>query len=357
MSQAPINTQVDQQYLNATLDTLRTLAAETDGRAIVNRNDLATGMKQIVTDSSAYYLLGYNSTQGAADGKFHEIKVKVNRPGIQVRARRGYWALTTADVARIEAPKVEAPKAIDNALAAITVPSAARNVVRTWVGMSRGAGGKTKLTLVWEQAQGTAGVRDERNEAPSRVMVTAIAPDGSPYFRGRVPETAPAPAPNAPPASGRAAFDVNPGKVQLRLSVEGAASQVLDTETREIAVPDLTGDTTFGTPLVYRARTARDFQQIKADPQAMPIATREFSRADRLLVRVPIYGPGGTVPMLGAHLLNRNGQSMSELAIAASGAPDTQQIELPLAALAPGEYILEIKAGDLRELVGFRVTS
>jgi hypothetical protein len=210
---------------------------------------------------------------------------------------------------------------------------------------------------VWEQALGTAGVRDERNEAPSRVMVTAIAPDGSPYFRGRVPETAPAPAPNAPPTSGRVAFDVNPGKVQLRLSVEGAASQVLDTETREIAIPDLTGDTTFGTPLVYRARTARDFQQIKADPQAMPIATREFSRADRLLVRVPIYGPGGTVPMLGAHLLNRNGQSMSELVIAASGAPDTQQVELPLSALAPGEYILEIKAGDLRELVGFRVTS
>ena len=35
---------------------------ETDGRAIVNRNDLTVGMKQIVRDTSAYYLLGYNST-------------------------------------------------------------------------------------------------------------------------------------------------------------------------------------------------------------------------------------------------------------------------------------------------------
>ena len=41
----------------------RTLADNTDGRAIINRNDLATGMKQIIRDSSGYYLLGYNSTR------------------------------------------------------------------------------------------------------------------------------------------------------------------------------------------------------------------------------------------------------------------------------------------------------
>jgi hypothetical protein len=46
-----------------TMDTLRVLAEKTDGRAIVNRNDLARGMQQIVRDSSAYYLLGYNSSR------------------------------------------------------------------------------------------------------------------------------------------------------------------------------------------------------------------------------------------------------------------------------------------------------
>jgi hypothetical protein len=84
---------------------------------------------------------------------------------------------------------------------------------------------------------------------------------------------------------------------------------------------------------------------------------REFSRADRLVVRVPVYGPGGTTPAFTAHLLNRTGQPMNELPAAASGAPDMQQIELALAALAPGEYIIELEAGDLKELVGFRVTS
>ena len=60
----------DRVAAQMTRDTLFTLAGETDGRAIVNRNDLARAMKQIVADSSAYYLLGYNS-QAKNDGKFH----------------------------------------------------------------------------------------------------------------------------------------------------------------------------------------------------------------------------------------------------------------------------------------------
>ena len=75
--------------LRQTQDTLRVLDDETDGRAIVNSNDLARAMKQIVADSSAYYLLGYNSTQAPQDGKFHEIKVRVKRSGTDVRARKG----------------------------------------------------------------------------------------------------------------------------------------------------------------------------------------------------------------------------------------------------------------------------
>ena len=46
----------DRQYFNSSLETLRTLAINTDGHAIVNRNDLTMGMKQIVRDNGAYYL-------------------------------------------------------------------------------------------------------------------------------------------------------------------------------------------------------------------------------------------------------------------------------------------------------------
>ena len=139
--------------------------------------------------------------------------------------------------------------------------------------------------------------------------------------------------------------------------MEGSAAQVLDSEMREISVPDLTSaQAMLGTASVLRARTAREFQQLRTDGDAVPIAGREFSRIEHLLIRVPAYGPGGTTPVLSVHLLNRAGAAMNELN--AEPAPRTaeQQIDLPLAALPPGEYVLEIKTGEATELVGFRVT-
>src|SRR5262245_40323101 len=88
---------IDNARLRARLTTLRTLAEATDGLAIVDSNNLAAGMKRIVDDLSAYYLLGYVSS-GKLDGKFHSITVRVKRPGVQVRARRGYLAATPAAI-------------------------------------------------------------------------------------------------------------------------------------------------------------------------------------------------------------------------------------------------------------------
>ena len=356
-----INFQTDSKYLTSTMDTLRTLAENTDGRAIVNRNDIVAGMRQITRDSSAYYLLGYNSTQSPTDGKFHEIKVKVKRPGVQVRARKGYWAMTADDTARALAPKKEerTPE-VTNALNAVAARTSSAAVVRTWIGTSRGENGKTRVTFVWEPIPKTPGdVVSNRAEPAARVSVMAVGTDGSPYYRGKV-EGSPA---NGPVAAkgGQVSFEVNPGKVQLRLSVEGSMSQVLDTESRELTVPDLTSpQAMLGTPAIYRARTLRDFQILKTDPDATPAATREFSRTDRVLVRVPSYGPGDTAAKLSIHLLNRAGQAMSEVPAAPAPKPTEQQFELPLNALAPGEYVLEIKAaseaGEAKELLGFRVT-
>jgi VWFA-related protein len=360
--------QTDAKYLSSTMDTLRTLAENTDGRAIVNRNDIAGGMKQITRDSSAYYLIGYNSLQAPTDGKFHEIKVRVKRPGVQVRARRGYWALNREEAARATAPaKPSVPKPVEAAIAAAVIRPSRATVVRSWIGMSRGESGKTRVTYVWEPLPKAPG--DRPREEPARVSLMAIAPDGSPSFRGKVPDVALAStSPSAATSGGAAAarapsrvtFDVPPGKIQLRISVEGSAAQVLDSETREISVPDLTSpQPTLGTPSVLRARTAREFQQLKTDADAVPVANREFNRIEHLLVRVPTYGPAGTMPALSVHLLNRAGSAMNELKAEPAPKPGEQQIDLPLAALPPGEYVLEIKTGDqggATELVGFRVT-
>jgi hypothetical protein len=159
-------------------------------------------------------------------------------------------------------------------------------------------------------------------------------------------------------------FEVNPGKIQLRLSVEGAASQVLDQEVRDVTIPDLTSaQVVIGTPEVFRARVLKEFQQLKADPNAVPVPAREFSRTERVLLRVTAYAPGTATPTVKAHLLSRAGQAMSDLVVTPPAAANTPfQIDLPLSGLAPGEYVVEITAaaeggGDARELVGFRVTA
>lgn len=370
-----VGSQTDRQYLNSTMDSLRELSEQSDGRAIVNRNDLGSAMKQIVRDTSAYYLIGYNSTQTPTDGKFHEIKVRVKRPGVQVRARKGYWALTAEETAKATAkPKPGPPKAVTDALASVSRPDRTQ-VIRTWIGTSRGEHGKTKVTFVWEPVQHTAG--DAQRDQPSRVSLMAAGADGAPYFRGRIPDTAVAGATSgngatgtngssaaAPRAPSRVVFEAPPGKMELRVSVEGTSSQVLDTEMREVTVPDLTApNAALGTPAVYRARTPRELQQLKADPDAAPVALREFSRTDKLLVRVPAYAPGGASPVLTARMLNRAGDSISELPVTASATPGGDaQFDLALSSFPPGEYILEIKAAggdgassDSRELVAFRI--
>src|SRR5205085_1355282 len=127
-------------------------------------------------------------------------------------------------------------------------------------------------------------------------------------------------------------FEAPPGKMQLRVAVEGAASEVLDSEIRDIVVPDLTApQTALATPEVFRARTARELQQLKSDSKPLPIAGREFSRTERILIRVPAYSPGTQPPQVTARLLNRAGQAMSELAVA-PGPAAVPQIEVPLAA-------------------------
>ena len=354
-----IGAQTDRAYLNATMDTLRTLSYETDGRPIMGRNDLLAGMKQIASDSSAYYLLGYSSTVAPTDGKFHDIKVRVKRSGVQVRSRKGYWALTTEDIERAtRAPAPEAPKPLAAALATIAAPAGAR-LIRSWIGTERGANGKTKVTFVWEPEPGPSLGAARAVERPVRVSVVAAGADGTPLFRAKVPEGEPARAQaagSAPPS--RVSFEVPPGRVQLRLAVEGANAEVLDSERREIDVPDLTAPRTLlGTAEVLRGRTARDMQQLRGNPQVVPSPVREFSRMERLLVRVPVYGPGESSPTLTCRVLNRAGAPISTLPM--TMAAQRAEVEVPLAGLPAGEYVIEVTAngpgGEATELIGIRI--
>jgi VWFA-related protein len=76
----------------ASQETLTTLSADTGGKAFLDNNDFSPAFAQIQRDSSAYYVLGFNSTNHARDGRFRKLQIKVNRPGVKLEYRPGYYA-------------------------------------------------------------------------------------------------------------------------------------------------------------------------------------------------------------------------------------------------------------------------
>ncbi len=366
-----VGQQTDRQLLQSTMESLRMLADETDGRAIVNRNDLDAGLKQVVRDSSAYYLLGYNSANTTADGKFHEIKVRTRRPGVQIRARRGYWALTKEEMARALAPPPPpVPTAVSKALGSIAEPRQGR-YIREWIGTGKGEGGRTRVTFVWDPLPPVPGL-----ERRGRLSVVLQAARGSRvYYNGPVGDPPPPgdtaarpvageteqPAPA--PAPALVAFDAEPGSLQVRITVKGEQGETLDSEARDLSVPDLTQvRIALSTPAVFRTATAREYQALLASPSPVPTPAREFRRTERLVVRFEAYAPGSEVPSVSARVLNRMGKGMADLPVKAPQPPGTvYQLDLPLAGFAAGEYLIEVKAtgpsGEATELVPIKITS
>jgi VWFA-related protein len=68
-----------------------TLAVQTGGFSVRNQNDLEAGLNRIARESQIYYLLGYQPTQTSKPGTFRRVEVRVTRPDLKVRARRGYY--------------------------------------------------------------------------------------------------------------------------------------------------------------------------------------------------------------------------------------------------------------------------
>jgi VWFA-related protein len=341
-------------------ETLRALADGTDGHALVAGGNADGEFQQIMDDASAYYLLTYRSTH-VDDGNFREVQVHVKRPGVSVRARKGYWALWPDEAFVGELLRRGNEPAPSTLPPAFDVPRRTSPLIRPWFGTSRGADGKVRVTFVWEPAGRVPGDRS-RVGPPARVALKALGPDGTLVFDGIVmPAAVSELQARADPAVARAVFDVSPGRLRLVMAIEDAGTQSIDSDAREIAIRDLKGPVALGTAEVLRIRTARDFRAVDADPDAVPVASREFSRTERLIIRFPAYAPGGP-PHASARLLGRSGAVLRDLPV---GLPRTDgglfQIDLPLAGFAPGEYSIEISAsspaGEAKDLLGFRVTN
>jgi len=73
-------------------ETLVSLSGDTGGRAFLDSNDFGKVFTQVQQDTASYYVLGYHSSNPVRDGRFRRITVKINRPGLKIEYRKGYYA-------------------------------------------------------------------------------------------------------------------------------------------------------------------------------------------------------------------------------------------------------------------------
>jgi VWFA-related protein len=303
---------------------LAALATATGAESIVS-NDMSSALRRVVSHASAFYLIGYAPSHAEMDGKFREINVRVRQPGVQVRARNGYWAPRATEVERARALAMAAamPSPVSAALRELA-PDNSRRAADFWVGQAPGADDGVDLHVAW----GPRPTTDERLAAAA-VSLLAKNDTGTVY--------------DGPVGDEGVTFVAAPGPLELDFTVHDEAGEVVDRELREVDVGD-PGQTLLAltTPVLSRARNAAEFRALSEVPT--PYAGREFSRTDRLLVRGFAYGAKAEGAEITAQLVGPRGATLAQLPVRRAGSQDGFLIDLPLTSLALGEFLIAIAA-------------
>jgi VWFA-related protein len=356
LSEGPVDVVTDAAYLRARLDSLQTLASGTDGLAIVNSNDIDRGLRRVVDDLTSYYLLGYYSTNAKLDGKFRSIKVRVKRPGVDLRYRRGYRAATPGELAgRPEAAPSAgtAPSPVTGALGALARVRADAVVHAqagyTWLAEADGAV-RPVLWLVGEWDPSVA-ARDEQWKAGAEVTVSVTAPDKTAIDTVKRTLTRETRAFDArvPVPAGQTA-----GDYVVRVTTKPAGSVLGSTEAIHVAVPKwpAAGATALGQPMLFRRGPF-------SGPGWVAVGDPRFRRQERLKLELAVSGP---MTASRIQLLDRAGRPLAVPVAAAERDEAGAKIvsgELALAPLAAGDYLIEtsIVNGDTTQKVlsAFRI--
>jgi VWFA-related protein len=140
--------------LTPTIDTMQELADETGGRAFYGTNDIMGSIRRALDDSKLTYTLGYYPADTKWDGKFHELKVRVQHSGAKVLCRRGYFAIPESPMGGKEQEKAmleAAAEPLDATAIGLTVeesPSPQQNVLPVTVGIDTHS-----ITLIQQQGR------------------------------------------------------------------------------------------------------------------------------------------------------------------------------------------------------------
>src|SRR5688500_7443524 len=279
---------------------LRRLAADTGGRAILNTNNPMEQLSSVMADASAYYLVGYTPTRRGNDGKFHEIKVRVKRRGVQVTARRGYWSASEKEItAAAEAAATPVNVGLTTALSGLS-DSVNTRAVAIWTGFAKGERGRTKVTFTWEANPGST-------DKPARLEIQPVDDTGKEAMPALVIGGAPGELPLM------AHFEMAPGRQRIRFTSMTSAGDIIDRWVQAQPIPDLTKQTlVLATPRFLRARNMIELRAIESNPTASPTAAMRFGPTERVLVELEVQTPGET-PQIKVELLNAKGDVLRGL--------------------------------------------
>jgi len=314
-------------------DSLQTLAENTDGLTVAT-NDFNAGLRRIVDDMSAYYMLGYYSTNTKFDGNYRRIDVKVLAPGAKVKARRGY-------ISPPPDPRPGDPTPASGSAKPVVPPGVAEALgvlsrLRTAAEMFTYAiATPTELSVVVELASGQVTTAAWAKGAEVLVTptegnaVTARIEPGWRAVQVRLPRPA------------------GPGPFRLTVKVTGVDAVLNDRVEIAVRTPGVLGE-----PSVFRAAPA-------AVSPLRPAADYQFWRTERVHVEWPVPGP---LDRRQARLLSKDGSALAVPVTLSereqSGRP-VLAADLNLAPLAIGDYVIEVVAAlgpdEVRRYIPIRV--
>ena len=335
-------------------DSLRALALDTGGRAILRYNDMAEPFAQIARDNGSFYLLGFRP-ESSDSKKFRELKVRVKRDDVQVFARLGYGgdatrnAAMAATLSRAWEGKTVA-ELLDRPLPgrSFGLPMrASASVIR------RGETGATALLTVEVEPGAIAA-----NATKLDVGYRAIGADGK-AVAARVDSTN-----MQVSARTRAAIDANgwrylttielpPGAYQVRVAAREETSGAYGTVFLDVAVPDLSREdiaidsVVIGSSMTGATPTAAPQRELLQTWPVLPTTRRDFSQAETLVAFIQLSTLQVESASVRVEVEAMDGRPVSGSTYAAGpeslktgGAPIAHQV--PLSAFAPGDYVLKI---------------
>jgi hypothetical protein len=350
-------------------DSLRTIAEETGGIAVLNQNDYRDAFARILEDNSSYYVLGYYPTNDKRDGRFRTVQVRVpGKPGLRVRTRRGYNAPVPAkkESAGKGTPAERTSPELREALES-PIPVSGLTL-SAFAAPFKGANNTDTIAFALEIDARTltfAPRPDGRYANDLEVTLVAVdnssgkAKDGTRDVIGVVlrPQVTEMPGPFRVLRT----LKVPPGKYQVRIGAREGGGKV-GSVLYDLEAPDFSkGPIAMSGIVLSSALTAviptasPGGNDVKDLLPLTPTATREFRRGDEISAFVELYDNLGKAPahrvVIDTTVLSDEGKTVFTSSdergsdeLSGSGGGYGHVSKVPLTTLAPGRYVLRLQA-------------